>query len=87
MIKCWSNDAWEEFLYWQENDKQVFKRIIELIKDIDKNGYSGIGKPEKLKGDLANYYSRRIDKKNRIVYKIQDGKILTAQCGSHYKDK
>lgn len=87
MIKCWSNDAWEEFLYWQENDKQVFKRIVELIKDIDRNGYSGIGKPEKLKGDLANYYSRRIDKKNRIVYKIVDEKILIAQCGSHYKDK
>lgn len=63
MIKCWSNDAWEDFLYWQENDKQVLKRIIELIKDIDRNGYLGIGKPEKLSGDLAGYYSRRIDKK------------------------
>lgn len=74
-------------MYWQENDKQMLKRIIELIKDIDRNGYLGIGKPERLSGDLAGYYSRRIDKKNRIVYKIADGKILIAQCGSHYKDK
>lgn len=74
MIKCWSNDAWEDFLYWQENDKQVLKRIIELIKDIDRNGYLGIGKPERLSGDLAGYYSRRIDKKIRLYIKSQMGK-------------
>lgn len=71
MIKCWSNDAWEDFLYWQENDKQVLKRIIELIKDIDRNGYLGIGKPERLSGDLAGYYSRRIDKKIGLYIKSQ----------------
>ena len=52
MIKAWSDDAWDEFIYWQQNDKKVLKRILELIKDIDRNGYEGIGKPERLTGNL-----------------------------------
>ena len=87
MIKSWSDDAWEDFLYWETHDKQIYKRIILLIKDVDRNGYDGIGKPEPLKGDLSGYWSRRIDSKNRIVYKIENGIIYIAQCGSHYKDK
>lgn len=61
--------------------------ILELIKDIDRNGYTGIGKPEALKHDLSGYWSRRIDAGNRIVYKIEDGIIKIVQCGSHYRDK
>lgn len=61
--------------------------ILELIKDIDRNGYTGIGKPEALKHDLSGYWSRRIDSGNRIVYKIEDGIIKIVQCGSHYRDK
>lgn len=87
MTKNFSSDAWNEFLYWQKTDKKVFRRILELIKDIDRNGYNGIGKPERLSGNLSKFYSRRIDDKNRIVYKIENEIIQIIQCGSHYKDK
>ena len=60
---------------------------MKLIKDIDRNDYVGIGKPEPLTGDLSGYWNRRIDDCNRIVYKIKDGTVLIAQCGSHYRDK
>ena len=87
MIKAWSDDAWDEFIYWQQNDKKVLKRILELIKDIERNGYEGIGKPERLTGNLSEYHSRRIDGANRIVYKIESDIIKIIQCGSHYRDK
>lgn len=87
MTKCWSDSAWEEFVYWESHNKQAYKRIIQLLKDIDSNGYDGIGKPEPLKHDLSGYWSRRIDEKNRLVYKIENGVIYIAQCGSHYRDK
>ena len=87
MIKEWSDEAWEEFQYWMSQDKKVMKRILKLLKDIDRNGYDGIGKPEPLTGDLAGYWSRRIDDCNRIVYRIKGDTILIAQCGSHYRDK
>ena len=87
MTKSWSDEAWEDFVYWEAHDKKVYKRVITLIKDIDRNGYEGIGKPEPLKGDLSGFWSRRIDEKNRIVYKIEKDNIFIAQCGSHYDDK
>lgn len=87
MIKAWSDDAWEDYLYWQSQDKKTLRRIHQLIDDIDRNGYDGIGKPERLSGNLSSYYSRRIDDKNRIVYRIKDGMIQIIQCGSHYRDK
>ena len=87
MIKVWQDDAWEEYLYWQNQDKKTLKRINLLLKDIERNLYEGIGKPELLTGDLSGFWSRRIDDKNRIVYRIKDNKIESAQCGSHYKDK
>ena len=62
------------------------KRIIQLLQDIDRNGYEGIGKPEALKGDLSGFWSRRIDDNNRLVYRISNGQIEIAQCGSHYND-
>lgn len=70
-----------------KKNKKVFKKIIELIKDIDSNQYNGIGKPERLSGNLSAYYSRRIDSKNHIVYKIGNEIIKIIQCKSHYKDK
>ena len=87
MIKCWTDDAWEEFEYWTEQDKKILRQIKKLLKDIDRNRYKGLGHPEPLTGDLSGYWSRHIDEKNRIVYKIENdiGKII--QCGSHYKDK
>jgi toxin YoeB len=87
MLKAFTDDAWEEFCYSKKKDKKVLKRIIELIKDIDRNQHNGIGKPERLSGNLSAYYSRRIDSKNRIVYKIENEIIKIIQCGSHYKDK
>lgn len=87
MIKSWSDDAWDDFCYWQKQDRKTLKRILALIKDIDRNGYTGIGKPEPLREDLSGYWSRRIDDTNRIVYKISDDTIYIAQCGSHYRDK
>lgn len=87
MIKIWDDDAWEDYVYWQTQDKRTLKRINTLIKDIDRNGYEGIGKPEPLTGNWAGYWSRRIDEKNRLVYKIVDETIRIAQCRTHYEDK
>ncbi len=87
MIKAFSDDAWEDYTYWETQDKKTLKRIHALLKDIDRNGYSGIGKPEPLKEDLSGYWSRKIDEKNRIVYRIKNNTIEIIQCGSHYRDK
>ena len=84
-----SENSWEEYLYWQVTDKKVLKRINTLLKDISRNGaMAGIGKPELLKGNLAGLYSRRIDEKNRLVYFVSDsGDIGILQCKGHYDDK
>lgn len=87
MIKSWSDEAWEDFEYWTTQDKKTLKRILQLLNDIDRHGYTGLGKPEPLKGNLSGYWSRRIDDSNRIVYKIEDDIIKFVQCGSHYRDK
>lgn len=87
MNKLWQDDAWEDYLYWQIQDKKILKKINQILKDIDRDAYCGIGKPEALKGNLSGYWSRRIDDKNRIVYKIENKQIIIIQCGSHYRDK
>ena len=88
MIKAWDDDAWEDYLYWQSQDKKTLKRINTLLRDIDCNGMAeGIGKPEPLRGNLSGWWSRRIDDANRIVYRIRDNRIEIIQCGSHYRDK
>ena len=87
MIKSWDDFAWEDYLYWQTQDKKTLKRINQLLQDIDRNGYTGIGKPEPLKGDMAGYWSRRIDEVNRLVYRIVDNRIEVLQCRSHYGNK
>ena len=77
--KIWSDEAWEDYLYWQLQDKKTLKRINQLIKDIERNGeLEGIGNPEALKGDLQGEFSRRIDEKNRLVYHIENGRIYIA---------
>ena len=86
--KIWSDEAWEDYLYWQIQDKKTLRRINRLIKDIERNGpASGIGEPEPLKENLKGYYSRRINAKDRLIYKMQDGRIYIAQCRGHYDDK
>lgn len=87
MIKMWSDEAWEDFIYWTNQDKKTLKRILKILKDIDRNKYEGIGMPEPLIGNFSGYWSRRIDNCNRIVYKIENNVIKIAQCGSHYLDK
>ncbi len=87
MIKTWTDEAWEDLEYWQDNDKKTIRQIRKLLKDIDRNGYTGLGHPEPLSGDLSGYWSRHIDEKNRIVYKIEDNMVKIIQCGSHYRDK
>lgn len=87
MIKIWDDFAWEDYLYWQTQDKKTLKRINQLLKDIDRNSNSGLGKPEPLKGELSGWWSRRIDKKHRLVYRISNNKIEILQCRSHYNDK
>lgn len=87
MHKDWHDNAWEEYVYWQTQDKKTLKKINSLIKDIDRNGYNCQGKPEALTGDLAGYWSVHINKKDRLVFKIENQVLEILQCGSHYKDK
>ena len=86
-MKIWHDDAWDDYLHWQSEDKKILERINDLIKDCERNGYKGIGKPEPLRGDLSGYWSVRIDDKNRIVFKITADALEIWQCGSHYRDK
>ena len=83
MKKTWTDEAWEDYLNLQ-NDKKLLKKANALLKDIERGGYEGIGKPEPLKGNLAGYWSRRIDDYNRIVYRVVDGVVEIVQCGTHY---
>ncbi|MEY8413667.1 Txe/YoeB family addiction module toxin [Lachnospiraceae bacterium 62-26] len=86
--KIWSDDAWEDYLYWQTQDKKTLKRINQLIRDIEQNGCKqGIGKPEPLSGDLQGEYSRRINEKDRLVYHMEDGQLYISHCRGHYGDK
>ena len=87
MPKIWYDDAWEDYTYWQQQDKKMLKKINILLKDISRNGYNCTGKPEPLKGNLSGFWSVHIDDKNRIVFQIDNDNIIIAQCGSHYRDK
>lgn len=85
MQKIWDDEAWEDYLYWQIEDKKILKKINALIHDIERNHFDGLGKPEPLKHDLSGFWSRRIDEKNRLVYRIKDGILEISQCRTHYK--
>ncbi len=86
MRLLWEEKAWEDYCYWQVQDKKALKRINLLIKDIQRDRFSGIGKPEPLKGNYNGWWSRRIDEENRIVYREKDGAIVIAACKGHYED-
>lgn len=86
MKLLWGESAWEDYCYWQTQDKKTLKRINKLIKDIQREPYEGIGKPEPLSGDLSGWWSRRIDEANRIVYKQEDETIVIAMCKTHYDE-
>lgn len=79
-----SKNAWEDYLSWQKDDKKMLRKINDLIKDIQRTPYDGLGKPEPLKFDLTGYWSRRIDQEHRLVYQFQDGELLVYSCRYHY---
>ena len=81
----WDFDAWEDYLYWQREDKKILKRINQLVKDISRNPFEGIGKPEPLKDNLTGFWSRRIDEEHRLVYAVGDNKVFIISCGGHYR--
>lgn len=84
MKLIFATKAWEDYQYWQKTDKKVLKRINTLIKDIKREPFEGIGKPEPLKHALSGYWSRRINDEHRIVYKIYQDSLLVAQVRYHY---
>lgn len=80
----WDFDAWEDYLYWQAHDKKMLKRINQLIQDVLRSPFAGIGKPEPLKGGLSGFWSRRIDEEHRLVYVVEKDAILIFSCRGHY---
>jgi len=80
----WTPEGWEDYLYWQMNDKSKTKKINDLIKDIKRNPFIGKGKPEPLQFDLSGYWSRRIDLEHRLVYAIDGGELRIIACRYHY---
>ncbi|MDR1826923.1 MAG: Txe/YoeB family addiction module toxin [Methylobacteriaceae bacterium] len=86
MDKVWSDEAWEDYLYRQTQDKKTLRRVNRLLQDIERNAHRGIGKPEPLKHNMQGYWSRRIDDVNRLVYRIVGNRIEIAQCRTHYDE-
>ncbi len=86
MIIGFASKGWEDYVYWQKNDKKILNKINSLIKDIIRNPYDneGLGKPERLRGNLSGYYSRRITSEHRLVYTIKEDLLIIVQCRYHY---
>lgn len=82
----WDFDAWEDYLYWQSTDKKNLRRINQLLKDICRSPFDGIGKPEALKENLSGFWSRRIDGTHRLVYAVESDNIIVISCRGHYGD-
>ena len=85
MKKLWTDRGWEDYLYWQIQNKNMIKKINQTIKDIERNPFKGIGKPEPLKNNLSGWWSRKINNKHRIVYRIENENLEIAQCKDHYE--
>ena len=86
MNKIWFDRAWEDYLYWQAQDKKMLKRINELIKDAEREPFTGLGKPEPLRGELSGFWSRRIDDTHRLVYRVDHGVLEILSCRGHYEE-
>jgi len=84
MILAWAENAWDDYLYWQQTDKKTLKRINTLIKEVKRQPFEGLGDPEPLKHNWSGYWSRRIDREHRLVYKVTDDAVIIAQCRYHY---
>ncbi|MFM9899943.1 MAG: Txe/YoeB family addiction module toxin [Polaromonas sp.] len=76
--------AWDDYLYWQQADKQILRKVNSLIRDMQRDPFEGIGKPEQLKQNLSGFWSRRITEEHRIVYRVEDDDLIIAQCRGHY---
>lgn len=87
MNKIFADTGWQDYLYWQTEDRKTLKKINQLINDIVRNGNDGIGKPEPLSGNLSGYWSRRINDKDRLIYRIDENNIYILACRYHYADK
>ncbi|MCG9769380.1 Txe/YoeB family addiction module toxin [Pseudoalteromonas piscicida] len=83
-LLTWTDDAWDDYLYWQTQDKKTLKRINKLINGVKRSPFEGIGKPEALKENLSGFWSRRIDDTNRLVYALDDQAITIISCRYHY---
>ena len=84
MRLIWSEKSWEDYLYWQSDDKKILKKINSLIKDITREPFEGLGKPEPLRYELTGCWSRRITDEHRIVYEVKDQNISIVSCRFHY---
>ncbi len=87
MKLIFSKTAWKDYLYWQTQDRKTLKRINQILRDIERNGHDGIGKPEPLRGNFSGFHSRRIDDANRIVYQLAEDSVEIIQCRGHYDEK
>lgn len=79
------DDAWDDYCSWQDRDRQMLKRLSKLIMECARTPFAGTGKPEPLRGELSGWWSRRIDEEHRLVYKMDDGHLVIAQCRYHYR--
>ena len=86
MRLLWEDRAWKDYTYWKEQDRKTLKKIKSILKDLQRNPFEGVGKPEPLKGSLSGMWSRRIDETNRIVYYAQDDILFVISCRGHYDD-
>ena len=84
MKLTFSDEAWEDYLYWQKHDARKLARINELLRDIVRDPYKGTGKPEPLRGNLSGWWSRRIDTEHRLVYRVEKDQAIILQCRYHY---
>lgn len=80
----WTAEAWDDYIYWQGQDKKTLRRINQLIKDVQRSPFEGIGKPEPLKENLTGFWSRRIDETNRLVYEVVTTQVNIVSCRYHY---
>ena len=87
MNKLFSDNAWQDFLAWVQEDRKIAKKVAAMLADIERNGHQGIGKPEALRGNLSGYWSRRITEKDRLIYRFDETSIYIAACKGHYSDK
>ena len=86
MNKVWTDRAWEDYLYWQANDRKILTRINKLLKDIERSPFDGLGKPEPLRYEFRGAWSRRIDEEHRLIYAAENDRLVIIACRFHYED-